>query len=117
MNRISGTLTLWFSTFLKRLLKLLSYDQCKAVDFLEVWKEVSREWCEHKPSVTISVAEDEWLPVAAWVYDNFDILSGVSFLPFDPTEYPQAPYQTLTEEQYEEWTKKMPETIDWSRLN
>lgn len=89
----------------------------KAVDFLNIWKHFQEHWCEHKPSVTISVAEDEWLPVASWVYDNFDILSGVSFLPFDPTEYPQAPYQTLSEEQYNEWLKKMPETIDWSRLS
>jgi ribonucleoside-triphosphate reductase (thioredoxin) len=88
----------------------------KAVDFLEVWKQFQENWCEHKPSVTISVAEDEWLPVASWVHSNFDILSGVSFLPFDPTEYPQAPYQTLTKEQYEEWITKMPESIDWTRL-
>lgn len=87
-----------------------------AVGFLEIWKNFQENWCEHKPSVTISVAEDEWLPVADWVYDNFDILSGVSFLPFDPTEYPQAPYQTLTKEQYEEWVKKMPAQIDWNRL-
>lgn len=88
-----------------------------AIQFLDIWKEFQEYWCEHKPSVTISVAEDEWLPVASWVYDNFDILSGVSFLPFDPTEYPQAPYQTLTEEQYDEWTKKMPAEIDWSQLS
>jgi ribonucleoside-triphosphate reductase (thioredoxin) len=87
-----------------------------AVEFLDVWKHFQEKWCEHKPSVTISVAEDEWMDVAAWVYTNFDILSGVSFLPFDPTEYPQAPYQTLTEEQYLEWKKKMPETLDWARL-
>jgi ribonucleoside-triphosphate reductase len=88
-----------------------------AVEFLNVWKNFQENWCEHKPSVTISVAEDEWLPVAAWCYDNFDILSGVSFLPFDPTEYPQAPYQTLTEEQYNEWLAKMPTEIDWSKLS
>jgi ribonucleoside-diphosphate reductase alpha chain len=88
-----------------------------AISFLNVWKKFQEDWCEHKPSVTISVSEDEWLPVAAWVYDNFDILSGVSFLPFDPTEYPQAPYQTLTEEQYKEWMKKMPEKIDWTKLS
>lgn len=87
-----------------------------AIEFLDVWKNFQEKWCEHKPSVTISVAENEWLPVAAWVYDNFDILSGVSFLPFDPTEYPQAPYQTITEEEYVEWTKKMPTEIDWSKL-
>jgi ribonucleoside-diphosphate reductase alpha chain len=88
-----------------------------AVEFLEVWKEFQEKWCEHKPSVTISVAEDEWLPVAEWCYRNFDLLSGVSFLPFDPTSYPQAPYQEITEEQYNEWTQKMPAQIDWSRLS
>lgn len=88
----------------------------KAVEFLDIWKNFQENWCEHKPSVTISVAEDEWLPVAAWVYDNFDIVSGVSFLPFDPTEYPQAPYQTLTEEEYNTWVQKMPAQINWDEL-
>jgi ribonucleoside-triphosphate reductase len=92
-------------------------DNIKAVEFLDIWKDFQERWCEHKPSVTISVAEDEWISVAEWVYRNFDILSGVSFLPFDPTEYPQAPYQTLTKEQYEDWTKKMPKSIDWARLS
>jgi ribonucleoside-diphosphate reductase alpha chain len=87
-----------------------------ALSFLETWKWYQENWCEHKPSVTISVKEDEWLDVASWCYRNFDLLSGVSFLPFDPTEYPQAPYQTLTEEQYNEWVKKMPKSIDWSKL-
>jgi ribonucleoside-diphosphate reductase alpha chain len=91
-------------------------DYLDAIPFLEVWKNFQEKWCEHKPSVTISVKEDEWLDVASWCYRNFDILSGVSFLPFDPTEYPQAPYQTLTEEEYNEWVKKMPASIDWSRL-
>lgn len=89
----------------------------RAIEFLEKWKDFQVRWCEHKPSVTISVAEDEWLDVAAWCHRHFDLLSGVSFLPFDPTEYPQAPYQTLTEEQYHEWTKKMPQSIDWTRLS
>jgi ribonucleoside-triphosphate reductase len=88
-----------------------------ATDFLDKWKIFQEHWCEHKPSVTISVAEDEWMGVAAWSYDNFDILSGVSYLPFDPTEYPQAPYQTLTEEEYNEWVQKMPQSIDWTRLS
>lgn len=90
--------------------------QVASLEFLEIWKTFSEKWCEHKPSVTVSVAEDEWLDVAAWCYRNFDILSGVSFLPFDPKEYPQAPYQTLTEEEYNEWIKKMPKSIDWTRL-
>lgn len=88
-----------------------------SIEFLEVWKNFQEKWCEHKPSVTISVSEDEWLDVAAWCYREFDILSGVSFLPFDPTEYPQAPYQTLTEDEYNAWVQRMPPTIDWSRLS
>jgi ribonucleoside-triphosphate reductase len=88
-----------------------------ALEFLEIWKEFQENWCEHKPSITVSVSENEWVDVAAWCYRHFDILSGVSFLPFDPTEYPQAPYQTLTEEQYNEWVQKMPQSIDWTRLS
>jgi ribonucleoside-diphosphate reductase alpha chain len=91
-------------------------DGISATEFLEKWKTYQEHWCEHKPSVTISVAEDEWMGVAAWSYDNFDILSGVSYLPFDPTEYPQAPYQTLTKEEYKEWTQKMPAQINWDEL-
>ncbi len=88
-----------------------------AVKALEVWKTFQMSWCEHKPSVTISVAEEEWMDVAAWSYNNFDILSGVSYLPFDPTEYPQAPYQTITEEKYNELVAAMPKDIDWSKLD
>lgn len=94
----------------------ITRDQVGAIEFLERWKDFQENWCEHKPSVTISVKEDEWLSVADWCYRNFDLLSGVSFLPFDPTEYPQAPYQALTKEQYEEWVKKMPHSLDWSKL-
>lgn len=88
----------------------------EAVPFLERWKDFQENWCEHKPSVTISVPEDDWLEVAAWAYKNFDILSGVSFLPFDPTEYPQAPYQTIDEETYERMIKEMPQ-LDWDKLS
>jgi ribonucleoside-diphosphate reductase alpha chain len=87
-----------------------------AIQFLEVWKDFQDRWCEHKPSVTISIKEDEWLPVASWVYGNFDLISGIAFLPFDPTEYPQAPYQTIDKKKYEELVKKMPSQIDWTRL-
>lgn len=87
-----------------------------AIQALEIWKRFQDEWCEHKPSVTISVKEDEWMDVAAWVYNEFDILSGVSFLPFDPTEYPQAPYQTIDEETYNKLVAEMPK-IDWSKLS
>jgi ribonucleoside-triphosphate reductase len=78
-----------------------------AIQSLELWKTVQDNWCEHKPSVTISVKEHEWMQVGAWVYENFDSLSGVSFLPYDGGSYRQAPYQEITEEEYNEWLKKM----------
>jgi len=75
-----------------------------------------RHWCEHKPSVTISVKEDEWMDVGAWVWRNFDEISGVSFLPYDGGTYRQAPYEECTKEQYEAMLEKMPKTIDWDSL-
>jgi len=88
-----------------------------ALEVLELWKHLQDNWCEHKPSATINVKEGEWLDVGAWVYKNFDTLSGVSFLPYDGGSYKQAPYQELTEEEYNAWIEDhpMPE-IDWSRL-
>jgi ribonucleoside-diphosphate reductase alpha chain len=75
-----------------------------------------RHWCEHKPSVTISVKEDEWMDVGAWVWRNFDELSGISFLPWDGGSYRQAPYEECTKEQYEELLSKMPTDIVWENL-
>ena len=74
-------------------------------------------WCEHKPSATIYVKEDEWLDVGAWIYRNFDKVSGLSFLPNSEHIYQQAPYQDLTKSEYEEWVKKMPTNVDWSKLS
>jgi len=87
-----------------------------AIDHLELWLAFQRHWCEHKPSVTISVKESEWLEVGAWVYKHFDEVSGVSFLPWDGGTYRQAPYETVTKEQYEELKAKMPGNIDWDKL-
>ena len=87
-----------------------------AIEQLEYWLMFQRHWCEHKPSVTVSVKEDEWMTVGAWVYDNFDEVSGISFLPFSDHTYAQAPYQDITGEQYEQLYKKMPASIDWSKL-
>jgi ribonucleoside-diphosphate reductase alpha chain len=75
-----------------------------------------RHWCEHKPSVTISVKEDEWMDVGAWVWRNFDEVSGVSFLPHDGGSYRQAPYEECSKEEYEKLLAKMPVTIDWDSL-
>lgn len=87
-----------------------------AIDHLELWLKYQRHWCEHKPSVTISVKEEEWPTVGAWVWEHFDEMSGVSFLPYDGGTYRQAPYETVTKEQYEELLSKMPTNIDWSQL-
>ena len=88
-----------------------------AIEQLELWKVYALEWCEHKPSVTITVREEEWLKVGAWVYDNFHICSGVSFLPHSDHSYAQAPYQDCDKETYEEALAKMPERIDWLGLS
>ena len=88
-----------------------------ALEQLELWKTYADSWCEHKPSVTISVKEDEWVDVAAWVYKNFDFISGISFLPFSEHVYRQAPYQDCTEEEYKEALKTMPKNVDWAELS
>ena len=91
----------------------LTREDVTPVSHLETWLEYQREWCEHKPSVTISVEEKDWPSVGAWVWDHFDEISGVSFLPYDGGTYRQAPYEECTEEQYNELKAKMPK-IDWS---
>jgi ribonucleoside-triphosphate reductase len=87
-----------------------------ALEQLETWLMYQRHWCEHKPSVTINVLKDEWLEVGAFVYKNFDEMSGVSFLPYNEHIYQQAPYQECTKEVYEEFLGKMPEAIEWAGL-
>ena len=87
-----------------------------AIEQLELWKTYQENWCEHKPSVTISVKEHEWLEVGAWVYENFNYMSGVSFLPFSEHTYKQAPYQDCTKEEYEMLLDKMPEVVEWDKL-
>jgi len=88
-----------------------------AMEHLDLWMMYQQHWCEHKPSVTISVNEDEWVEVGAWVWKNFDDVSGVSFLPYDGGTYRQAPYEECTEEEYKELLHKMPKEIDWNSLN
>lgn len=88
-----------------------------AIEHLEIWKTLQEEWCEHKPSVTISVREHEWFDVQAWVWKNFDVISGISFLPHSDHTYQQAPYQECDEATYNEWVERMPANIDWSKLS
>ena len=83
---------------------------------LSLWHTYAKEWCEHKPSVTVSIKEEEWVNTAAWVYDNFDDISGISFLPFSDHTYRQAPYQDCSEEEYKELLDKMPKDVNWASL-
>ena len=86
-----------------------------ALQHLQDWLTLQEYWCEHKPSVTIQVKDDEWLEVGAWVYDHFDKVSGVSFLPYDSGSYKQAPYQEITKEVYDKEYKEL--NLDWDKLN
>ena len=88
-----------------------------AIEHLNIWLVYQRAWCEHKPSITVSVKEDEWMEVGAWVYKHFDEVSGISFLPHSDHSYKQAPYQEATKEEYEDLVKKMPSNIRWEDLS
>ncbi len=92
-------------------------DHQSSIEALELWKHLQDHWCEHKPSATVNVREEDWMDVGAWVYRNFDYLSGVSFLPHDGGTYKQAPYQEVTKEEYDLWVAEHPmPTIDWTDL-
>jgi len=91
--------------------------QMTAVEQLELWKTYAIHWSEHKPSVTITVKEHEWMEVGAWVYENFDVASGVSFLPHSDHTYQQAPYQDIDVDEYNEWMQTYKDVkIDWEKL-
>jgi ribonucleoside-diphosphate reductase alpha chain len=91
-------------------------DDRTAIEQLELWLMYQEYYCEHKPSVTITVREHEWMEVGAWVYKNFDKVSGVSFLPHSDHSYQQAPYEDCTEEIYLEALANMPESVNWDRI-
>jgi len=88
-----------------------------AIDQLELWSTYQEHWCEHKPSITVSVKEDEWFDVGAWVWNNFDSISGISFLPFSEHTYRQPPYQDCTKEEYSELLSRVPQEVDWTELS
>ncbi len=95
----------------------ITRDQVSAIEALELWLLYQREWCEHKPSVTITVREEEWIAVGAWVYEHFDEVSGISFLPHSDHTYQQAPYQDMTAEEFAKWQADHPlPQIDWREL-
>lgn len=92
-------------------------DDLTAIEQLELWLTYQREWCEHKPSITVTVREHEWFDVGAWVYKHFDEMTGVSFLPHTDHVYKQAPYQEITKEEYDDLLSCMPEGVDWRDLS
>ena len=88
-----------------------------AIEQLEMWLTYQRHWCEHKPSITVSVRDSEWVSVGAFVYEHFDEMSGVSFLPHSDHTYQQAPYQDCEKSDYETLFSLMPTEINWSKLS
>jgi ribonucleoside-diphosphate reductase alpha chain len=91
-------------------------NQMSAIEQLEMWRTYQEHWCEHKPSITVSVREDEWLEVGAFVFKYFTEMSGVSFLPHSDHVYQQAPYQECSEKEYNDMLSKMPTKIKWADL-
>ena len=91
-------------------------DDLTATEHLDIWLTYQREWCEHKPSITVSVRENEWMEVGAWVWKYFDELSGISFLPHSEHSYRQAPYQEIDKEKYEQFVNNFPKDIRWADL-
>jgi ribonucleoside-diphosphate reductase alpha chain len=92
----------------------ISREDYTAVEHLKIWQLYQLHYCEHKPSVTISVKDREWISVGAWVYENFNMISGIAFLPYAGGNYRQAPYITCSKDQFDELVAKTPTTIDWS---
>ena len=112
-----GDTTTVFSFPVKSPNKAITRNDMTAIEQLEMWLIYQRSWCEHKPSVTISVRDDEWMEVGAFVYKHFDEMSGVSFLPHSDHTYQQAPYQDCGKHDYEMLLSCMPDKIDWSKLS
>jgi len=114
---MKGDTTTVFSFPIKSPPFSVTRNDMSALEQLETWLIYQRSWCEHKPSVTISVKDEEWMEVGAFVYKHFDEMSGVSFLPHTDHTYQQAPYQDCTMEEYFDLSQKMPKAIDWSELS
>jgi len=104
-----------FSFPIKSPSRSIMRNQLTAIEQLKLWIVYAKYWCEHKPSCTISVKEEEWPEVGAFIYDHFDDISGISFLPYSDHVYKQAPYQECSEKEYKDLSKKMP-TLNWSKL-
>jgi ribonucleoside-diphosphate reductase alpha chain len=88
-----------------------------AMEQLALWKTYQNHWCEHKPSVTVYYTDSEYFKVAQWIWDNFDLCSGISLLPTSDHVYQQAPYEDIDESQYESLVAAMPQNVDWEELS
>jgi ribonucleoside-diphosphate reductase alpha chain len=109
--------TMVFSFPMKAPEHCITRNDMTALEQLQLWLTYQQYWCEHKPSVTITVRDEEWMEVGAWVYSHFDEISGISFLPHSDHTYRQAPYEDCTREQYEAMLAKLPKDVDWSELS
>ena len=112
----NGASTSIFSFPIKAPVGAVTRTEMSAIEQLDMWLTYQRHWCEHKPSVTVSVKRSEWMEVGAYVYEHFDEMSGVSFLPFDDHVYQQAPYEDCDKETYETLLAQMPARINWVGL-
>tara|TARA_R110000823_G_scaffold73174_10_gene168465 strand:- start:760 stop:2670 length:1911 start_codon:yes stop_codon:yes gene_type:complete len=108
--------TVVFSFPVKSPVKCVTRDDLTAVEQMETWLAYQRHWCEHKPSITVTVRDEEWMEVGAFVYKHFDEMSGVSFLPHSDHTYQQAPYQEIDKATYTASLALMPKSIDWTKL-
>jgi ribonucleoside-diphosphate reductase alpha chain len=95
----------------------ITRDELDSFTHLKLWLAYQRHWCEHKPSITVTVREHEWPSVGGWVYNNFDMVSGVSFLPHSDHTYRQAPYEECDLARFEELSKRTPQYIEWGLLS
>ena len=91
----------------------MTTEQMGAMEQLKVWSTLQEHWCEHKPSITVYYRDSEFLEIGQWVYNNFDTVSGISFLPYSEHTYVQAPYEEIDKAAFEEMSKVMPKTIEW----
>ena len=87
-----------------------------AIHQLRLWKAYQNHWCEHKPSVTVYYTDSEYLQVSQWIWDNFDLCSGISLLPTSDHTYQQAPYEDISEEEYQKLVAAMPQNVNWEDL-
>ena len=108
--------SLVFSFPVKSPKKSVTVRQVGAMEQLELWKAYQNHWCEHKPSITIYYTDDEFLQVAQWIWENFDLCSGISLLPYSDHVYQQAPYEEIDNDKYKELLKAMPKNINWEDL-